>query len=762
MSKAEIIRKLQLYKSNPNLFKEVSPTELADLVLVVMGAVNAIDEAIKEGRHDGYTPQPDKDYLAIDTAKRLLKAEVDKMLSKSDVILSETSTELEKRVQQAIDNIRNGNDGIVTDEEIQRAAEIAYSLIELPDFDSLTEEKITSSPEAIRNSLELLPDGEKLSQEAIEGLVNELQAIKEAVDSAKKGAAGGVSRNTVLQLIAENGGGGSTVSVDGSEVSTPDFVSTGDVDFVATGSDITGDVKGLYGNPLDSTVGSPSDGSILVYRDAGNDWVLEAKPAGGSNPALNDVTDVTITSVADNEVLAYDSGTSTWINQTAAEAGLAAASHTHTASEITDFDTEVSNNTDVATNTAARHAAVTVTDSSEIDFTLTGQDITASLKAGSIDETKLDASVNASLDLADSASQPGHTHTESDITDLKNYEIKAVVSGSLTAVNDTFYVNVASATYTDPSPVEGEGFAVFVRNGTATVGGTGYSTAGTIVHRIYHSGAWSNYVYLNSAQLATTYQPLDSDLTTIAGLADPNADRILFWDDSAGAYAYLTASTGLTISGTNMTVRTTSSTQTGIVELATDAETVTGTDTARATTPANITAKMAAPGTIGGTTPGAATFTTVTTTGNIELGHASDTTISRTGAGAIAVEGVVVPTISSTNTFTNKRITKRTGTTTSSATPTINTDDVDEYYITAQAVDITSFTTNLSGTPTEGQTLFISIKGTAARAITWGASFGNGPVALPTTTVTTTQLSVFFKWNTTESKWLCYASGSTV
>jgi hypothetical protein len=49
---------------------------------------------------------------------------------------------------------------------------------------------------------------------------------------------------------------------------------------------------------------------------------------------------------------------------------------------------------------------VTVTDSAEIDFTLTGQDITASLKTGSIDETKLDTSVNASLDLADSAIQP--------------------------------------------------------------------------------------------------------------------------------------------------------------------------------------------------------------------------------------------------------------------------------------------------------------------------------------------------------------------
>ena len=54
-----------------------------------------------------------------------------------------------------------------------------------------------------------------------------------------------------------------------------------------------------------------------------------------------------------------------------------------------------------------------------------------------------------------------------------------------------------------------------------------------------------------------------------------------------------------------------SATASGIVELATDAETVTGSDTARATTPANITAKMAAPGAIGGTTPSTGAFTTV-------------------------------------------------------------------------------------------------------------------------------------------------------
>ncbi len=50
---------------------------------------------------------------------------------------------------------------------------------------------------------------------------------------------------------------------------------------------------------------------------------------------------------------------------------------------------------------------------------------------------------------------------------------------------------------------------------------------------------------------------------------------------------------------------------TGVIELATTAEVVTGADTGRGVTPAGVTAKMAAPGAIGGTTPAAGTFTTV-------------------------------------------------------------------------------------------------------------------------------------------------------
>ncbi len=109
---------------------------------------------------------------------------------------------------------------------------------------------------------------------------------------------------------------------------------------------------------------------------------------------------------------------------------------------------------------------------------------------------------------------------------------------------------------------------------------------------------------------------------------------------------------------------------------------------------------------------------------------------------------------SATATLTNKRVTKRYGTTTSSATPTINTDNVDVYELTAQAADITSFTTNLSGTPTSHQLLLISITGTGSHTIAWGASFEASTVALPTTLTTSTQ-DVLFRWNATTSKWRC-------
>jgi len=117
---------------------------------------------------------------------------------------------------------------------------------------------------------------------------------------------------------------------------------------------------------------------------------------------------------------------------------------------------------------------------------------------------------------------------------------------------------------------------------------------------------------------------------------------------------------------------------------------------------------------------------------------------------------IIHVTTERTQILTNKRITPRVGTEVSSATPTINTDNYDVFSITALATAITSMTTNLSGTPTNGDKLLIRIKddGTA-RTIAWGTSFEAGNTALPTTTVANVTLSVGFIYNSVDSKWAC-------
>lgn len=116
------------------------------------------------------------------------------------------------------------------------------------------------------------------------------------------------------------------------------------------------------------------------------------------------------------------------------------------------------------------------------------------------------------------------------------------------------------------------------------------------------------------------------------------------------------------------------------------------------------------------------------------------------------VGGVALPTASSTTTFTNKRITKRVSAlSANSATPAVNTDNFDVLHITAQTATITGIT--VTGTPADGDTLRISITGTASVPFTMGTSFEASTVAVPTTTSSTARLDIGCIWNTETSKW---------
>lgn len=116
---------------------------------------------------------------------------------------------------------------------------------------------------------------------------------------------------------------------------------------------------------------------------------------------------------------------------------------------------------------------------------------------------------------------------------------------------------------------------------------------------------------------------------------------------------------------------------------------------------------------------------------------------------------ITIPTVTSTLKAIVTSTTSAPG-----ATPAVAVKGNTATYIdfTALGAAITSMTTNLTGTPARGDTLWLSFTdGGTARAITWGTGYEASTVALPTTTVISTRLDVGFIWNTVTSKWRCIA-----
>lgn len=103
-----------------------------------------------------------------------------------------------------------------------------------------------------------------------------------------------------------------------------------------------------------------------------------------------------------------------------------------------------------------------------------------------------------------------------------------------------------------------------------------------------------------------------------------------------------TAAQGISSSGAGSTITFTISdattAQKGVLVTSTNAQSVTGTGTTQAVTPASLTARLQAPGAIGGTTPGSGAFTTVSATSTITAG----TTLTATLGAITATNGNVV------------------------------------------------------------------------------------------------------------------------
>jgi hypothetical protein len=145
---------------------------------------------------------------------------------------------------------------------------------------------------------------------------------------------------------------------------------------------------------------------------------------------------------------------------------------------------------------------------------------------------------------------------------------------------------------------------------------------------------------------------------------------------------------------------------------------------------------------------------TVATFGQIELGDTGDTSITRSSAAHIAVEGHVLLDIETAQTATTKRIVPRTHTVTSATSWTPDFDTYDQEIQTALAGALTVNNPTYTS-PNEGEKRILRLKDNGtARAITWNSVFrASSDLALPTTTILSKTLYLGFIYNSTDGKW---------
>ena len=280
--------------------------------------------------------------------------------------------------------------------------------------------------------------------------------------------------------------------------------------------------------------------------------------------------DLTSTPPADGDALTYDSGSSKWVPGGGGGGGA---------------PTDVNYLVGTASGDLSAEIVVGTSPGGELGGTWASPTVDATHSGSSHASVQAAAEATAASALSTHASDTTGVHG---IADTSALETSAGAQAKVDAhVNDTSAAHAASAISADSSTLVGTGTDVQavleeLDNGIAdhladssaahAASAISFSPTGNLAatdaQAAIAEAATDAASALSTHESDTTsvhgiidtsalYRSGGTDVAladggTGASLADPNADRILFWDDSAGAVTWLTAGTNLTITNTTI------------------------------------------------------------------------------------------------------------------------------------------------------------------------------------------------------------------
>jgi hypothetical protein len=169
MATKDLIRRVAILKRNPQYAQLLPQQDFVALASDLLEAFKTLQKAVLDGRlkgekgvdgRDGYSPIREVE-SAIGAFERRFSA-------------------LASQVEEKLASVRDGKDGKdaeITEELKDELADMARALIELPDFETLIDQRIPENAAAIRDGLESLVGENRLSVEAIRGLQEQLEQL---------------------------------------------------------------------------------------------------------------------------------------------------------------------------------------------------------------------------------------------------------------------------------------------------------------------------------------------------------------------------------------------------------------------------------------------------------------------------------------------------------------------------------------------------------------------------------------------------------